>query len=651
MKKRLLSLVLCLAMLLPTLVLLTSCGDDEPDTTGSIKPMTIVIAMMTDENTTEAGIAAAEKALNRISESNLNTHIELKLYTEEEYYTELEKALLARYWAVENGDKSTSIGKVEDVTFDEEKNREVTAYPEVYENQIDIFYVNSKSKLESLRYYLAEGVTQEDFDADPLNVDTYQLVATLEESALNESAPLLTKYLSSGLLNAGKVYIQGTGELCAIPSNSIYNEAEYMLIDKKFFDESVYNIDEVTNLSSLENYLIDFVEKHSDVQPIYNLGNMGFVSLTGKNSIISQYVVAGATPDSVGLEPKTMLGAAAFRSTLVSMQKYLSLSNAESPVAGSVIPEDRLNNNSFAVGFVAADPDEIKAYEENYYVIESNKAVITEDQACNNMFAISNFTSDSNRCLEVINMIQTNREFHNALTYGDENVTYTVNQTTGLIEREKNGDTVYLMDIHQTGNLFITERNSEMTELELQYSANDWALAKAASRHAFFSPYIGFTLQLFDGDNDTNLQNPKNYPTQAEVDYLEVLYYELLEAVFDYDDTQKEQYATYAAYLDALDAGFKSLVLGQSWFDVAESEDDVVAVAESETPDTAETPDTTETPDVSDDDSTDTDKEENKEESMANSKVVSSQLVATAGQKNIYRQFLDWRKARYISVS
>lgn len=645
MKKRLLSLVLCLAMLLPTLVLLTSCGEDEPDTTGSIKPMTIVIAMMTDENTTEAGIAAAQKALNRISESNLNTHIELKLYTEEEYYTELEKALLARYWAVENGDKSTSIGKVEDVTFDEEKNREVTAYPEVYENQIDIFYVNSKSKLESLRYYLAEGVTQEDFDADPLNVDTYQLVATLEEGALNESAPLLTKYLSSGLLNAGKVYIQGEGELCAIPSNSIYNEAEYMLIDKKFFDESVYNIDEVTNLSSLENYLTDFVEKHSDVQPIYNLGNMGFVSLTGKNSIISQYVVAGATPDSVGLEPKTMLGAAAFRSTLVSMQKYLSRSNAESPVAGSVIPEDRLNNNSFAVGFVAADPDEIKAYEENYYVIESNKAVITEDQACNNMFAISNFTSDSNRCLEVINMIQTNREFHNALTYGDENVTYTVNQTTGLIEREKNGDTVYLMDIHQTGNLFITERNSEMTELELQYSANDWALAKAASRHAFFSPYIGFTLQLFDGDNDTNLQNPKNYPTQAEVDYLEVLYYELLEAVFDYDDTQKEQYATYAAYLDALDAGFKSLVLGQSWFDTAESEDGVAAVAESETPDT------TETPDASGDGSNDSGNEENKEESMANSKVVSSQLVATAGQKNIYRQFLDWRKARYISAS
>ena len=645
MKKRLLSLVLCLAMLLPTLVLLTSCGEDEPDTTGSIKPMTIVIAMMTDENTTEAGIAAAQKALNRISESNLNTHIELKLYTEEEYYTELEKALLARYWAVESGDKSTSIGKVEDVTFDEEKNREVTAYPEVYENQIDIFYVNSKSKLESLRYYLAEGVTQEDFDADPLNVDTYQLVATLEEGALNESAPLLTKYLSSGLLNAGKVYIQGEGELCAIPSNSIYNEAEYMLIDKKFFDESVYNIDEVTNLSSLENYLTDFVEKHSDVQPIYNLGNMGFVSLTGKNSIISQYVVAGATPDSVGLEPKTMLGAAAFRSTLVSMQKYLSRSNAESPVAGSVIPEDRLNNNSFAVGFVAADPDEIKAYEENYYVIESNKAVITEDQACNNMFAISNFTSDSNRCLEVINMIQTNREFHNALTYGDENVTYTVNQTTGLIEREKNGDTVYLMDIHQTGNLFITERNSEMTELELQYSANDWALAKAASRHAFFSPYIGFTLKLFDGESDTNLQNPKNYPTQAEVDYLEVLYYELLEAVFDYDDTQKEQYATYAAYLDALDAGFKSLVLGQSWFDVAESEDDVVAVAESETPDT------TETPDASGDGSNDSGNEETKEESMANSKVVSSQLVATAGQKNIYRQFLDWRKARYISAS
>ena len=678
MKKRLLSLVLCLAMLLPTLVLFTSCGSEDEKDPGAIEPVTIVIAMMTDEQTTEKGIEAAEKVLNQISESNLNTHIELKLYTEDEYYDKLEAALLARYNAVENeGDESTSIGSVEDVTFDEEKNREVTAYPEMYENQIDIFYVGSKTKLEEYRYWLPEGVTREQYEKDPAGTDSCQLVASLDESTLGDTAPLLTKYLSAGLLNAGKVYLQGAGELCAIPSNAIYDEAEYMLVDKKYFDESIYNIDEVTNLLSLENYLVDFVEKHPDVQPIYNLGGMGFVSLTGKNSIISQYVPSGTTADAVGLEPKTMLAAATFRSALVSMNKYLPLSNVTvDPVTGSVIPAENLNNGSFAVGYVTADPDEIKAYEENYYVIESNQAVINSEQACGNMFAISNYTSDVDRCLEVINMMQTNKEFHNALVYGEENVTYAVNQTTGLIERVKGGDTIYMMDINRTGNLFITAPNADMSEHELKYSANDWELAKAASRHAFFSPYVGFTLQVFEGENDTNKTNPTNNPTKAEIDYLEVLYTELMDLVFDYDEaidaeTQESLYATYSAYLDALDTAFRNMVLGDSYYDqptteeepatsapVTGGEEDAVEAQDAEAPTTTEeipatgAPSTEEAPSTAP--VTEDKKDENKEEpevSMADSKVIASQLVATAGQKNIYRQFLDWRKIRYVAAS
>ena len=132
MKKRLLSLALCLAILLPTLLLFTSCEEEEIEATGTIAPMTIVIAMMTDEKTNEAGIDATEKALNRITENNFNTHVELKFFTEDKYYDEVEKALLARRKAVADGDKSTSVGSVKDTVYDEEKNREVTAYPEHY---------------------------------------------------------------------------------------------------------------------------------------------------------------------------------------------------------------------------------------------------------------------------------------------------------------------------------------------------------------------------------------------------------------------------------------------------------------------------------------------------------------------------------------
>lgn len=607
MKKRLLSLVLCLAMLLPTLVLFTSCTEEDEIDPGTIKPMTVVIAMMTDEKTTEAGIEAAEKALNAISESNLNTHIELKLFTENEYYTELEKALLARRDAVNGGDESSSLGEVTDVIFDEEKNREVTSYPEPYENQIDIFFLDSKAKLETYRLWKNEDATDAEYEEAP-GAYSESLIATLDEY-LAESAPLLSKYLSAGLMDAGKVYLENVGELCAVPSNAIYDRPEYMLIDKALFDSYSYNLSEVTNLASLENYLVDVVTDHPEITAVYNLGNLGFVSLTGRKSAIAQYVAEGTTPDALGLEPKTLLGSSLFRTSLVSINNYAPL-NGKYPIPGADL--SGAEKGKFAVGYVQANAEEIKAYEEDYYVIMSHKAVVTNEQANGNMFAVSAYSSAADRCMEVINLMQTNKEFHNVLVYGQENVTYTVDETTGIINREKEGDTVYLMDIHKTGNLFLTAQNSDMTEEELLYSANDWALAKAATRTAFFSPYTGMELMVLEGEevfdnpdteeNESN--NPLNLPTAVELDFLEQEYDRLMMDVFKFqevkdsvDENGKLVYSTYSAYLDALDVELRAKAMGE--------DSDV--------------------------------------------KVIGTQLAPTTGSKNIYRQYMDWKKVHYVT--
>jgi hypothetical protein len=558
--------------------------------------MSIVIAMMTDEKTKEEDIAATEKALNAITESNLNTHIELKLYTENEYYQKLEEALLARRDAVNSGDKSTSLGEVTDVIYDEEKNREVTAYPDPYENQIDIFFVDSKSKLESYRWWRLEGVSDKDYDSDP-GMNSESLVSTLDEY-LAEAAPLLSKYLSAGVLNAGKVYQANVGELCAIPSNAIYDRPEYMIIDKALFDSYSYNLSEMTSLVSMENYLIDVVTDRPEITALYNLGTMGLYSLTGKNSAICQNAVEGAEPSAIGQQPTTMFGSALFRSSLISIDKYAPL-NGKYPVVGSDV--SGAEKGKFAVGFVQANADEIKAYEDDYYVVMTKKAAISNQQAHGNMFAVSAFTSDAERCMQVINLLQTNREAHNVLVYGQENVTYTVDESTGIINREKDGKAVYLMDIHKSGNIFLTLPNSDMTESELAYAANDWALAKAASRTAFFSSYTGLELTVFDGeDNETN--NPLNLPTRAEVDFLEQAYNLMMSRLFDYnavkgevDENGKLLYANYGAYLDALDTELRAMTLG--------------------------------------------------EESTV--KVVGTQLAATTGTKNIYRQYMDWKKIRY----
>lgn len=587
MKKRLLSLALCLAMLLPTLLLFTSCTEEEVEETGGIAPMTIVIALMTDEKTNEAGIEATEKALNRITESNFNTHVELKLFTENEYYAKVEEALVARRAAYNNGDKSTSLGDVKDTIYDEEKNREVTAYPEPYENQIDIFFVGSKQKLVDYVLWKADSATDEQYATDPI-MYADSLVAPLDAD-VTESAALLSKYLASGLMEAGKVYFAGDGAQYAIPSNAIYDNGEYMVIDKKLFDQSPYSIEEVNNVIALEEYLINIATEHPEITPLYNMGSMGFVSFTGRPSIISQLVSASALPADTGLEPKSMLSSTEFKNTLASIRTYASI-NGKYPVAGNDLSAAK--EGEFAVGFVSATETEMEKYKENYYVIETNKAMVTNQQACGNMFAVSAFTSDTARCVQIINLLQTNSEAHNVLVYGEENVTYTVDESTQMIKRQYEGDAVYVMDIHKTGNLFITRQNSEMTAKELLYSKNDWALAKSASRHVFFGPYNGFEIAFAQTEQDST---ELYMPSTDIADALEEAYNQMMAEVFKYDETAVDEegnplYASYEAYLEALDSSIK----------------------------------------------------------QANDNQISVQLAPTTGIKNIYRQYVDWKRFHHV---
>ena len=91
MKKRFLGLFLALTCLL--LPILTSCGDDEYETTLKVKPMTITLYGITGESTTDEAVLAVQDALNQYTEGNLNTRVLLRFFTEDEYYAELDNAI------------------------------------------------------------------------------------------------------------------------------------------------------------------------------------------------------------------------------------------------------------------------------------------------------------------------------------------------------------------------------------------------------------------------------------------------------------------------------------------------------------------------------------------------------------------------------
>lgn len=553
MKKRLISLALILAMVTSMLTFLTGCSSTGNTAEESVRtPMTITIAMIKEEGTTEEGIQATQDALNKITEKTLNTHVVLQLYSEDEYDAAVQAKMKARLEYMASLDKIdndySSNGGADDKVLNE-YGREVTAYPEPYENQIDIFLVNGISNLEYYQMFPSAGVTDEEYALAPAN-NSQNVLASLGDYLTDGTANLLTKYISTTLMDSCRF----EEELYAIPSNYLYGEAEYMLIDKKVFDQYSYNIEDVTALESLELYLSDVAKEQADITPLYNYGNMNLVSVTGRPSAICAYIPDGSDPAAAGWQPKQITSIAAVRTRFDMINKFASVAN-KYPVVGNEIPEDKLG--TFAVGFVAADATSLSAYEDDYYIVKTQSSTPTTEQVYNNAFSVFLYPKDeanhTARCMEVIKLIQTDREFHNTLLYGVENVTYTVDEDTGIITRKKEGTDgkVYLMDESRCGNLFITTPNDEMSENMLAAAENDWKKAKDASRNISFSPYMGFALEYAPDDFVDDPAKKTYQVTEKDAEALEKLYYETIEKLADYPN-HVDEYDSFNAYYSAV---------------------------------------------------------------------------------------------------
>ena len=127
----------------------------------------------------------------------------------------------------------------------------------------------------------------------------------------------------------------------------------------------------------------------------------------------------------------------------------------------------------FAVGYVKGGAELAEKYSDKYDVIVLEKPRMSTSDVYDNMFAVSTFSSDAARSMEVITYLNTNVEFRNLLLYGIENENYKVLETEidgvvyKTVERLNNN---YMMDAIKTGNVMISyplDVNPETGEKEL----------------------------------------------------------------------------------------------------------------------------------------------------------------------------------------
>ena len=218
---------------------------------------------------------------------------------------------------------------------------------------------------------------------------------------------------------------------------------------------------------------------------------------------------------------------------------------------------DPENTETFGVAIMTGDYDLRDKYAEDYEVKVLTAPTLTEDVAYQAMFAVSAYTANLDRAMEVITLLNTDAATKNLLQYGIEGVNY---------ELDDGGALVYLNDAYRMTNLYTG--NALLSYPAPDEAANSRDDGKAANRDSRISPYFGLSdvADEIDQDlvaemrtlSDTYMERMYACANAAELaDFFENVKTELYadptyKAAFSVGDDSKSPYAVYARWFEKL---------------------------------------------------------------------------------------------------
>lgn len=479
MKRRLISIALCIAMLC-TAIMTASCGnEDDMSDVGEDKvasAMTLTIWGVKEKGTTDEAIAEVEAAMSRITEAQFNTAVKLMLYTEAEYDKMLEKKMdeiqerldaeaaeaeakkAAEKEARKNGGTDTTTAEtsaeesteIADETVLDEYGLPTTLYPEVEDNQLDIFLMTDYKMFQK---YAEKGV-----------------LSALDEQ-LSSSSKLLKSYINPSLMAAGKV-----GKTTyAIINNQQIGEYTFMLLNKNMMDKYYYDPDDFTSLNDAKEF-IEVVGANESVTPYAGIREpigINYFTADGSKSVVGNMVSPTAVAGEGG-GPGSLFSSRMW-TTYIKLMKEIESNNW----LGSEAPKA---TDNFAVGVVQGEWADVDGFEDNYYVKVLQNPQGTTENMYNGMFAVSTYTKNVARSMEILTYLNTRSDLRNLFGYGVEGVHYELDKD-GVVKKLSND---YNMKLEYTGNTFIAYP-PEGT------SADVWEIAKLHNLDLVMSPWFGFS--------------------------------------------------------------------------------------------------------------------------------------------------------------
>lgn len=488
MLKKIMSLVLCAVMLIGT-ALFTACGDYvEPEENGTI-PTTLSIVGITEESTKEEDIRAVEAAINKITKARYKIAIDLTLVTEDEYYDLVEERVkTAEYYknvdaailnynnymkqkaesaaaAIQSSKNSKKkwVKTIQTVAAETLDTRpvytaeETTVYPD---GTIETVYPEAASPIDIV---MISG--REMYD----KFDSMDLLASVKSSL--STNPKLKQYIYPTFFTELE---NVTGDVKAIPNNNLLANYKYLVVDKELADKYGYNIAAFSDYEDLADFLEKVKAGESDVVPFAEQPDaLGIFYAFSEDIAIGTYfnpIHGYDVEEGTTFTVSNLFDVPQYTKYLKTMETFTE----KGYFSGS--------SDKFAVKVITGDASVEALYggdDGDYYVKVIQNPFVNEEILFKGMLAVTNYASNYERALSIIEMINTDSQIKNLLQYGIEGKNYKVNND-GTITRL---DHDYMMDNNLTGNVYMGYPEEGM-------SADTWEYVKQTNLDSAAAPFL-----------------------------------------------------------------------------------------------------------------------------------------------------------------
>jgi len=396
-------------------LVLVSCGDDSTPKPKADRPyLTLRMAIVVDDKTTDEGIAAMQKAFNDKCEVLLSTHIEFECIKASEYKARMTEIMneVADEKAKQDAGKEDAMANAGTSTGTELDETD-SKYPAASKAQFDILLIADEEMYEE---YARKG-----------------WLVGLDSHFKGNFKTLNTKILSTA-----KELSMIDGVCYGVPANQAYGTYQYVMINKAAADYYQMEVDDIHSISDACQ-LITMME---NAQAGHGLSK--WEALYGENFSVfgmkeSEFVLPNVQYISKDFTTPSLFGVTYSYMDIVTTlpdkarnllknseyTRYLTMKFAGQK--NGYFSADG-NEENFLIGLAEGDYA-LRYSDDDYYFAPIMDPMFEREELFGGMLAVSKFTVDEKRSLEIVQELMTdaNRaDLLNIALFGDAQTNYYV---------------------------------------------------------------------------------------------------------------------------------------------------------------------------------------------------------------------------------